>query len=77
MWSGTILNYVPKEEINILQKISPHLSHLNVAIKVQIGNFLGWKGLPNVQILFCLHKHKVLLICNENKEIYVANLMIQ
>ena len=23
---------------------------------VQIGNFLDWKGLPNVHILFCLHK---------------------
>ena len=26
---------------------------------------------------FVYTKHKVLLICNENKEIYVANLMIQ
>ena len=23
---------------------------------MQIGNFLDWKGLPNVHILFCLHK---------------------
>ena len=31
-----------------------------------------------VHILFCLHKtkHQVLLICNENKEISVANLII-
>ena len=36
--------------------------------QVQIGNFLDWKGLPNVHILFCLHI-TVLLICNENKEI--------
>ena len=42
---------------------------------VQIGNFLDWKGWPNVHILFCLHKNHVLLICNENKEICVANLM--
>ena len=26
---------------------------------------------------FVYTKHQVLLICNENKEIYVANLMIQ
>ena len=40
-------------------------------------NFLDWKGLPKVHILFCLHKHQVSLNCNENKEISVANLMIQ
>ena len=73
-----------KKEKHILQKMSPHLSQLNVAtahrnyfrrnnlrilklatykqiedhyFSVQIGNFLDWKGLPNVHILFCLHKN--------------------
>ena len=72
-----------KKEKNILQKISPHLSQLHVAMahwnyfrrnnlqilklatytkiedhyfRCKIGNFLDWKGLPNVHILFCLHK---------------------
>ena len=27
--------------------------------------------------LFCLHKHPVFLICNENKEICAANLIIK
>ena len=71
------------KEKNFLQKLSPHLSQLNVAIthrnyfrhnnlrilklarykktedhssRLQIGNFLDWKGLPNVHTLFCLHK---------------------
>ena len=71
--------YQKKEKKN-LQKMSPRLSQLNVAMahrdyfgqnnlrililatysKVEdhysIGNFLEWKGLPNVYILFCLHK---------------------
>ena len=36
---------------------------------MQIGNFSDWKGLPNVHILFCLHKNQVSLTCNENKDI--------
>ena len=36
-----------------------------------MGNFLDWKGWPNVHIL------QVLLICHENKEICVANLIIK
>ena len=50
----------------------------------QIVNFLDWKyfGLPNVHILFSVSTQNIkmfslVLICNENKEIYVANLMIQ
>ena len=40
--------------------------------------FIFYFVLPNVHILFCLYtKHQVLLIYNENKEMYVANLMIQ
>ena len=71
-----------KKEKNILQKMSPHLSQLNVAMAhrnyfrrnnlrilklatyTQIEDHyfrcklatLDWKGLPNVHILFCLHK---------------------
>ena len=33
--------------------------------------------LPNIHISFCLHKTSSLLICDENKDIYVANLMMQ
>ena len=59
---------------------------VNGAFEVQFfsGLLLGanWqlfrlKGLSNVHILFCLPKIQVLLICNENKEISVANLMIK
>ena len=71
-----------KRKKNILQKMSPHLSQLNVAMahrnyfrqnnlwilklatyiqiedhysRCKLATFLDWKGLPNVQILFCLH----------------------
>ena len=76
-WLGflKILNYVPKEREKNMQKMSPHLSQLNVAMahrnyfrrnnlqslklatyakiedhysRCNIGNFLDWKGLPNV-----------------------------
>ena len=92
-----------KEKKN-LQKMSPHLSQLNVAMahrnyfrqnnlqilkvasytkikdhysRCKLATFLDWKGLPNVHMLFCQHKISGFMICNENKEIYVANLMIQ
>ena len=72
-----------KKETNFLQKISPHLSQLNVAMarrnyfrrnnlqilklatytkiedqysRCKLATFLDWKGLPNVNILFCLPK---------------------
>ena len=43
--------------------------------RVQIGNFLDWKGLSDVHISFVYTTHQVLLICN--KEICVAKLMIK
>ena len=33
-----------------------HIQRLKITILGAIGNFLDWKGLPNVHILFCLHK---------------------
>ena len=94
-----------KKEKNILQKMSPHLSQLNVAM-AHLGIILGeiicesshWQHIQGLKITilgvnwqlfrfgkdcqmlifyFVYTKHQVLLICNENKEIYVANLMIQ
>ena len=99
-----------KKEKYILQKMSPHLSQLNVAMahrnyfrqnnlwilklatytKIEdhyswckLATFLDWKGKDCQMfiIYFVYTKHQFLLICNENKEIYVAiyvaNLMIQ
>ena len=58
-----------------------HIQRLKITIlEVQICNFLDWKGLPNVNSLICLYTQNIkfyCMICNENKEIYVANLMIQ
>ena len=68
-------NYFMRNNLQILKLAT--IQKLKITILVQIGNFLDWKGLPNVHILFCLPKTPVLLICNENKEISVANLMIQ
>ena len=42
---------------------------------VQIGNYLDWKGLL-YKFDYVYTKPQILLICDENKEIYVANLMI-
>ena len=33
-----------------------HIQRLKITILGAIGNFLDWKGLPNVHILFCLHR---------------------
>ena len=96
--------YQEKEE-KFLQKMSPHLSQLNVAIWL-IGIILGkiickssnWQHMQRLKInilggncqlfrleiisncsyfYFVYTKHQVLLICNENKEIFVANLMVK
>ena len=87
-----------KKEKNILQKMSPHLSHLHVAMAHR--NYIRRNNLQHIQRLkitilganwqlFRLQRiakcsyfilstqNKVLLICNENKEIYVANLMMK
>ena len=77
-----------KKEIKILQKISPHLSQLNVAMahrnyfrrnNLQILKLASFKIGKDCQMFifyFVYTKNQVVLICNENKEIYVANLMI-
>ena len=55
-----------------------HIERLKIAILGANWQFLDWKGWPNVHILFCVNKtHQVLVICNENKEICVANLIIK
>ena len=64
-----------KKEKKFLQKMSPHLSQLNVAMAHR--NYLD-KIISQMFIFYFVYpKHKVLLICNENKEISVVNLMIQ
>ena len=106
-WLGflKIVNYIPKERENILQKMSPHLSQLNVVMahrnyfrrkknlwilklatytkiedhyfRCKLATFKIGKDCQMFIFYFVYTKHQVLLICNEDKEIYVANLMIQ
>ena len=81
------LNIAMAHRIIILGKVIcessnwQHIQRLKITIlhvDLQIGNFLDWKGLPDMFIFYFVYtNHQVLLICNENKEIYVANLMIQ
>ena len=93
-----------KKEKYILQKMSPHLSQLNVAtahrnyIRRNNLRILNWQHINRLKITilganwqlfrlegiakfslfyFVYTKHQVSLNCNENKEISVANLMIQ
>ena len=93
-----------KKEKNFLQKISPHLSQLNVAMahrnylrrnnlrilklatytknedhysRCKLATFYTGKDCQMFIFYFAYTKYQVLLICNENKEITVANLMIQ
>ena len=68
-------NYFRRNNLRIL-KLATYATNWRPLFWVQIGNFLDRKGWPNVHILFCLQKDQVLLICTENKEICVANLMI-
>ena len=72
---GNILGDIICESSNwqhIYTKIEDHYFRCNLA------TFSDWKGLPNVSYFYFVYtKHQVLLICNENKENYVANLMIQ
>ena len=53
------------------------IQRLTIIIIGANWQFLDWKGLPNVHIIVCLQNHEDLLICVENTEIYVANLMMQ
>ena len=96
-----------KKEKIFLQKMSPHLSQLNVGMahrnyfrrnnlqilklatltQIEDHYILGanWQlfrlekiAKMFILVFYCVYpKHQVLLICNENKEISVANLMIQ
>ena len=93
-----------KKEKNNLQKMSPHLSQLNVAMahrnyfrrnnlrilklatytriedrysRCKLATFYIGKNWQMFIFYFVYTTHQVLLICNENKEISVANLMIQ
>ena len=45
--------------------------------RCKLATFYIWKDCQMFIFYFVYIKHQVLLICNENKEIYVANLMIQ
>ena len=55
-----------------------HIQRLKITILGAHGNFLDWKGLPNMFIFYFVYtQHQVLLICDENIDIFVANLMIQ
>ena len=93
-----------KKETIFLQKMSPRLSQLNVAMahrnyfrqhnlrilklatytkiedhyfRCKLATFKIGKDCQMFILYFVYTKHQVLLICNENREIYVANLMIQ
>ena len=48
-------NYFSQNILWIL-KLATYNEDWRSLLCVQIGNFLDWKGLPNVHILFCLYK---------------------
>ena len=50
-----------------------HIQRLKITILGQIGNFLDWKGCQMFIFYFVYTQHQVLLICDENIEISVAN----
>ena len=58
-------NYFRRNNLRIL-KLATHTKIEDHYSRCKLATFLDWKGLPNVHILFCLLKHEVLLIRNEN-----------
>ena len=70
------MNYFRRNNLQILKlatyiKIDDHYS------KCKLATFQIGKDCQMFIFYFVYPKHQVLLICNENKEISVANLMIQ
>ena len=54
-----------------------HIQRWKITILGANWQLFRLERMPNVHILFCLHKISGFVVCNENKEIYVANLMIK
>ena len=69
---GTILAKIICESSNW-----QHIQRLKITILGANWQLFRLERIAKCSFYFVYTKHQVLLICNENKQIYVANLMIQ
>ena len=54
-----------------------HIQRLKITTLGANWHLVRLERIAKYSYFICLHKNQLLLICNENKEISVANLMIQ